>query len=190
MAITKMNKFTLVCFRKDKKSVLKNLQKFGNSQFINLQAETNNDENPLNFMSSENVDDEIKSVDSYLATIRSSLSFLGKYVEKPSGFKVMKEGKESLEYGELQSIVESSNWDDICRELKSKETRLNEINNEINKLNGDISALLPWSSLDVSANKLLNLKEMKAYTGIVRFSNDAVVKELEDEFATLGLCKL
>lgn len=190
MAITKMNKFTLVCFRKDKKSVLKNLQKFGNSQFINLQAETNDGENPLNFMNSENVDDEIKSVDNYLAMIRSSLSFLSKYSVKPSGFKVMKEGKESLEYCELKSIVKSSNWDDICRELKSKETRLNEINNEINKLNGDISALLPWSSLDVSVNKLLDLKEMKAYTGVVSVANDAVIKELKDEFATLGLCKL
>ena len=45
MAITKMNKFTLVCFRENKKSVLKNLQTFGNSQFINLQTETNKETN-------------------------------------------------------------------------------------------------------------------------------------------------
>lgn len=190
MAITKMNKFTLVCFRKDKKSVLKNLQKFGNSQFINLQAQTNDSENPLNCMSSENVDDEIKYVDSCLATIRSSLSFLDKYSVKPSGFKAMKEGKEILEYGELKNIVKSSNWNDICQELKSKETRLNEINTEINKINGDISALSPWSSLDVSVSTLLDLKETKAYTGVVRVANDMITKELEDEFATLGLCNL
>lgn len=190
MAITKMNKFTLLCFRKDKKSVLKNLQKFGNTQFIDLQQETNNEENNLNFMCSENIDDELKSVDNYLATIRGSLNFLSKYKTKPSGLKTLREGKETLEYSELQSIVENSNWDDICRELKSKETRINELGNEINKVKTDINAISPWKALDVSFNRLASLKDVKTYTGIIKISGGLTIDDIKKSFSELDLCEI
>lgn len=190
MAITKMNKFTLVCFRENKKSVLKNLQTFGNSQFINLQTETNKEENPLHFLNAEIVDDEIKNVDSNLATLRTSLSFLSMYTPKVSGLKAMKEGKAEINYDELHNLVESCNWDDICRELKSKEARINEINNEVTKIKGEIEILSPWINLDASFNELTNTKNIKSFTGIVRISNENQITEFENSFMELSLSKL
>lgn len=190
MAITKMNKFTLVCFRENKKSVLKNLQTFGNSQFINLQTETNKEENPLRFLNAEIVDDEIKNVDTNLATLRTSLSFLSMYSPKVSGLKAMKEGKAEINYDELHKLVDSSNWDDICRELKSKEARINEINNEVTKVKGEIEILSPWINLDASFNELTNTKNIKTFTGVIRISNENQITELENSFVELSLSKL
>lgn len=190
MAITKMNKFTLICFNENKKSVLKNLQSFGNSQFINLQTETNEEENPLKFMEADVVDNDVKEVDNALASLRSAISLLEGYAPKVSGLKAMREGKSEISYLELQNVVESCNWDEICTELKSKELRLNEINNEINKINGEIELLKPWESLDVSFGDLVNIKDMKAHTGIVKISKDSDIATLEASFAELSLSKL
>ena len=190
MAITKMNKFTLVCFRENKKSVLKNLQTFGNSQFINLQSETNDDKNPLNFMDAEVVDDEIKLIDGYLATLRSSLSFLNVHAPKISGLKAMKEGKQEINYEDLHKFVESYEWDDVCRELKSKELRINEINNEVNRINSEVEILTPWVSLDASLGDLVDTKEIKKYTGVIRIVNDDAIAKIEYSFSELNLSKL
>ena len=190
MAITKMNKFTLICFNENKKSVLKNLQSFGNSQFINLQTETNEEENPLKFMEADVVDNDVKEVDNALASLRSAISLLEGYAPKVSVLKAMREGKSEISYLELQNVVESCNWDEICTELKSKELRLNEINNEINKINGEIELLKPWESLDVSFGDLVNIKDMKAHTGIVKISKDSDIATLEASFAELSLSKL
>ena len=190
MAITKMNKFTLICFNENKKSVLKNLQSFGNSQFINLQTETNEEESPLKFMEADVVDSDMKDVDNALASLRSAIGLLEGYAPKVSGLKAMREGKSEISYLELQNSVKSCNWEEICTELKSKELRLNEINNEINKINGEIELLKPWKSLDVPFGDLVNIKDMKAHTGIVKISKDSDIATLEASFAELSLSKL
>lgn len=190
MAITKMNKFTLICFRENKKSVLRNLQTFGNSQIINLQSETNN-ESPLEFMSSESVDDEIKNVEANLAALKSSLSFLGTYSPKTSAIKAMKDGKSEISYEELHKYVESCKWDDVCRELKSKEARINEIGNEITRIKGEIEILEPWSNLDVAFSQLQNNKSINVYTGIVKVKDENQLVDINNSFSDeLSLSKL
>lgn len=190
MAITKMNKFTLICFNENKKSVLKNLQTFGNSQFINLQTEVNEEDNPLNFMEADVVDEDIRDIDNKLASLRGAIGLLNRYVPKVSGLKAMREGKSEVSYLELQKDVESCDWEEICTELKSKELRLNEINNKINKINGEIELLKPWKSLDVSFNDLANMNDIKTHTGIIRISNEENITSLELSFNELDLSNL
>lgn len=190
MAITKMNKFTLICLRENKKSVLKNLQSFGNSQLINLQSETNKENLSLKLIGSEGLDDDIKSIDTNLTILKSSISFLNAYVPKVSGLKAMKEGKPEINYDELQKFVDSSNWDIVCEELKSKEHRISDINNEKNKIKAELDLLKPWTDLDVSFNELSNFKNAKAYTGVIKVSSDSQINEIEEKFNELPLSNL
>lgn len=187
MAITKMNKFTLICMRNSKKSVLKNLQSFGNSQLINLQSQTNEQEKTLNYINSEQLDDELKIVESNLATLKSSIAFLSNFTPKVSGLTAMKEGKPEIAYDELQKIVDSSDWEVVCKELKSKETRINDINNEISKLKTEVDNLRPWCDLDVSFDDLFKGKHIRAYTGVVRIPNESKINEFKEDFNELPL---
>lgn len=167
MAITKMNRYSLICFRENKRDVLKNIQRFGDSEFINLQTESNTENDLLNILSKENYSNDLQEVDLNISLLRNAIKFVTPYSEKESGLKAMREGKEELSYEALEKFVAESSWEDVCSGLLAKQKRLSAIDSELVKLLTDVSELKSWKELDIAFNEIKDSKWIKTFVGTI-----------------------
>lgn len=182
MAIVKMNKFTLLAFESKKDALLEKLQGFSNAEFINLQDETIQEGNEiLNDLTKDVVDSDIAKWEEQLSKVKFALQFLQDYVPKQSGLQALRTGKLSVNFSELESKVESSNWEAIYDKVKSKDDELTKLENEKTKLQGIVQSLQPYESFDAPLGSLKELEETVYFLGSVANQyEEALNSELND----------
>jgi V/A-type H+-transporting ATPase subunit I len=168
MAIVKMNKFMLLAFENQKKSLLEKLQSFENVQFLDL---SKNESSELNQLKSDNASSEISEVEGELSKVKFTIELLSTFSEKPNPLKSLKEGKKSFNYDVLEQITNTSHWRDVYNELKQKDNKINMNHNYITKLNANIEELKPWETLDTSVESINRLKKSKALLGEIPQGN-------------------
>jgi len=118
MAIVKMNKFMLLAFENQKKSLLEKLQSFQNVQFLDL---SKNESSELNQLKSDSASSEISEVEGELSKVKFIIELLSTFSEKPKLLKDLKEGKKSYSYDVLEQITSTSHWHEVYSDLKQKE---------------------------------------------------------------------
>ena len=181
MAIVKMNKFTLLSFESKKDELLETLQEFSEVEFINLQNEDFlEDHEDLKDLVKDTVDSEYAKCEEDLSKVRFALEFLKDYVPQKSGLKAMREGKKTLTLEELKEQVDKSAWEELYAKVKEKEVHLANLDNEKTKLEGDINALKPWESLDVSFKDLENIKTPHFLGSIAKQYEENLVEGLSN----------
>jgi V/A-type H+-transporting ATPase subunit I len=168
MAIVKMNKFMLLAFENQKKSLLEKLQSFENVQFLDL---SKNESSELNQLKSDNASSEISEVEGELSKVKFTIELLSTFSEKPNPLKSLKEGKKSFNYDVLEQITNTSHWRDVYNELKQKDNKINMNHNYITKLKANIEELKPWETLDTSVESINRLKKSKALLGEIPQGN-------------------
>ena len=168
MAIVKMNKFMLLAFENQKKSLLEKLQSFENVQFLDL---SKNESSELNQLKSDNASSEISEVEGELSKVKLTIELLSTFSEKPNPLKSLKEGKKSFNYDVLEQITNTSHWRDVYNELKQKDNKINMNHNYITKLKANIEELKPWENLDTSVESINRLKKSKALLGEIPQGN-------------------
>ncbi len=164
MAIVKMNKFMLLAFENQKKILLEKLQSFENVQFVDINEE-NSDK--LNELKKDNSSTEISQVEDDLSKVKFIIDTLSDFSKKSGMLKELKEGKKSYTYDELSEIKVNSNWQEIYKELKEKDSKINSNRNHISKLKSSIDELTPWSSLDAKISSFKELRTTKVILGEV-----------------------
>lgn len=178
MAIVKMNKFMLLAFENQKKSLLEKLQSFQNVQFLDL---SKNETIELNQLKSDNASSEISEVEGELSKVKFTIELLSTFSEKPKLLKDLKEGKKSYSYDVLEQINNTSHWREVYSDLKQKDNKINMNHNYIIKLKANIEDLKPWESLDTSVESLNRLKKSKAILGEIPQGNvDSLRLKLEE----------
>ncbi|WP_346930487.1 V-type ATP synthase subunit I [Clostridium sp.] len=178
MAIVKMNKFMLLAFENQKKSLLEKLQSFQNVQFLDL---SKNETIELNQLKSDNASSEISEVEGELSKVKFTIELLSTFSEKPKLLKDLKEGKKSYSYDVLEQITNTSHWREVYSDLKQKDNKINMNHNYITKLKSNIEDLKPWESLDTSVESLNGLKKSKAILGEIPQGNvDSLRLKLEE----------
>ncbi|MFR1708464.1 MAG: V-type ATP synthase subunit I [Clostridium sp.] len=168
MAIVKMNKFMLLAFENQKKSLLEKLQSFENVQFSDL-SKVESDE--LNQLKSDTASSEISEVEGELSKVKFTIELLTTFSEKPNPLKSLKEGKKSYNYDVLEQLTNTSHWRDVYNELKQKDNKINMNHNYIAKLKASIEELKPWENLDVSLESINRLTKSKALIGEIPQGN-------------------
>lgn len=168
MAIVEMNKFMLLAFENQKKSLLEKLQSFENVQFLDL---SKNESSELNQLKSDNASSEISEVEGELSKVKFTIELLSTFSEKPNPLKSLKEGKKSFNYDVLEQITNTSHWRDVYNELKQKDNKINMNHNYITKLKANIEELKPWENLDTSVESINRLKKSKALLGEIPQGN-------------------
>lgn len=168
MAIVKMNKFMLLAFENQKKTLLEKLQSFENVQFLDL---SKNESSELNQLKSDNASSEISEVEGELSKVKFTIELLSTFSEKPNPLKSLKEGKKSFNYDVLEQITNTSHWRDVYNELKQKDNKINMNHNYITKLKANIEELKPWENLDTSVESINRLKKSKALLGEIPQGN-------------------
>lgn len=146
MAIVKMKKATMIALQSEKDIIIKNLQKFGNLQIVNLEEQIA--EQDFNELQPDNDNEAVSKLEAKLSQVKFSLDFLNKYnkAKKPMfAPKVQVSESQRIEYlnneKKLNEIYEN------CRGIDSKFT---EMKSAETKLNNTISQLTPWASLSMN----------------------------------------
>lgn len=180
MAIVKMNEFMLLAFEEKKNSLLEKLQSFENVEFSDLNTESSEEYTELK---QDSASIEISEVEGHLSKLGFTIDLLSKFDEKPNMLKAMKEGKKAYSYNELEKIASSFRWDTIYKELQQKDKKINQNENYISKLKGNISELEPWVAFDTEMDKLNGFKASKALIGLVpAISVESLRLDLEAKF--------
>ncbi len=178
MAIVKMNKFMLLAFENQKKSLLEKLQSFQNVQFLDLSKIESSE---LNQLKSDSASSEISEVEGELSKVKFIIELLSTFSEKPKLLKDLKEGKKSYSYDVLEQITSTSHWHEVYSDLKQKDNKINMNHNYITKLKANIEELKPWESLDTSVESINVLKKSKAILGEIPQGNvDSLRLKLEE----------
>lgn len=176
MAIVKMNRFSLFVFESDKENLLHELQKFNYVHFQDLKENTDYVE-----MGLENgkVPENIVRVNEEITKVKYGIEKLSKYDTRATGLKAMKEGKEVLEFTELEERAENFNYQPIYEKLKEIGSSVDAIKSEKEKLNSTMNELRPWASLDVAVSELGSAKQCITLMGTIpRNTRDSIEKEL------------
>lgn len=172
MAIVKMNKFTLLTFESQKETLLKNLQKFEEVEFINLgDKELEVYKGLLN--DSESL--KVSELQGDLAKVNFSINYLNKYKEKVSVIKQLKEGKKTLSCNELETKVKDILWVDTYDFLKDKEARILALKNKKSKISSEIEVIRPWLNFDAQFSDLKKFNWCSSFIG-------SIPRNLQSEF--------
>lgn len=192
MAISKMKKASVICLKKDKPEVMKQLQAFGNLEFINLQAISKNEE-MYNFLKEESNDNLRKEVEGRLFKLRNAISALEYYEEKESLIQSLRKPDQYMSYDEFEKAVYDSCWEDKLLEINSVLKNISNLEESISRLETRYEELLPWKELDVSINDINSIKKVHVFLGKFPLKYDeqctAALKQYEDKVSLTVVSK-
>ncbi|MBU5484887.1 V-type ATP synthase subunit I [Clostridium sp. MSJ-11] len=179
MAIVKMNKFSLLVFKSVKDELLQKFQGFSKVQFIDL-GEDIDTKKEVDYVKAYADTTSIIELESSQSKVKFSIDTISKYWSPKSSIKDKLKEKPNFSYSELKVFERSSDWENVYDILRSKEDRLNSINNEISKLMADIDILNPWKSLDAPLRELDSVKTAASFLGTIpRNLKDSFREEIE-----------
>lgn len=173
MAIVKMSKFNLIAFETQKSQILKNLQKFKEVDFIDIQVENENNENAKSDLKSEiNLkkvvnNEELTKIDERLNSVENAIKLLQKYHTAEKGLKAMMKGNENYTFTELAEKAAFYDWKKISAELKALGNEYTNVKAQISKKYAEIDELSIWNKLDINPSELKSLKNVNSYLGYV-----------------------
>lgn len=165
MAIVKMNKFTLLAFEENKKVLLEKFQSFENVQFVDAFNEEESEQ--LSKLIKDNSSNEAQKIEEDLSKVKFIIESLTPFAPKDNMIKGLKEGRKSYTFKELSEIKKNSDWQELYKELKEKDSQINSGKNHISKFKSSIEELTPWSNLDVAVSSIKKLTRAKAFLGMV-----------------------
>lgn len=162
MAIVKMSKFNLLVFNSERKNLLHKLQKFDEVHFMDLKEDEELGEYDL-----ENVKEpeSIVAINEEINRINYAIEALSKYQKKDSALKVLKEGRTTLEFSEVEDKANKVDYKSICKQVIEINSEMDQLSQEIANLNIKIKELSPWINLDVPIKDLMSLKHVKLMIG-------------------------
>lgn len=179
MAIVKMSKFTLFAFESQKETLLDKLHKFENIQFINLQKL---EEENLQSLIKDSESEKISYIESEQAKVKFSLELLLMHAKKEGAIKSLVKGKSLLNYDEIETLAQKSNYNENYKKLKDKDDYLKQIKSEKSKINSEIEVLAPWMMLDAPFEALKSLNSTVFLMGSLPKSfKDVFIEKFESE---------
>ncbi|MGM9973836.1 MAG: V-type ATP synthase subunit I [Clostridiaceae bacterium] len=175
MAIVKMNKFTLLALESQKDDLLRELQLFGETEFINLQEVINTDTyEELRDLEKDALSKDFGNNQENLARVKYSIDFIKEHAPTKSGLLSMIEDKRAISYEELNNSITAVSWEETWKSLRNLDSMLSNLENERTKIEGEIEALRPWSNFDAPFDSLKELKLSSYFIG-------SISKQYEDK---------
>lgn len=162
MAIVKMSKFNLLVFNSERKNLLHKLQKFDEVHFMDLKENEELDEYDL-----ENVKEpeSIVVINEEINRINYAIEALSKYQKKDSALKVLKEGRTTLEFSEIEEKANKVDYKSICKQVIEINSDMDQLSQDIANTNIKIKEICPWIKLDVPIKNLMSLEHVKLMIG-------------------------
>ena len=181
MAIVKMSKFSLLTFAAKKEELLHELQKFQYVHFLNLKE--NEDLLEIGLEKIE-VPERIASINDEIKNVSFAIDLLARYAEKKSGLQSLKEGREALEFPELEERAQRINYRGIFEKIHGLDQEKKRIEQEITAIEDEIAQLTPWETLDISFAELYSFKKCQAFLGLIPKKR---IERFQADFSDLAL---
>ncbi len=163
MAIVKMKKVSMIALQSEKNIIIKNLQKFGNLQVVNLEDQIA--EQGFLELQPDNDNESVARLEAKLSQVKFSLDFLSKFnKEKKPMFapKVQINEAQSKEYLEKEERL--GNVYETCRGIDGRFTELKSVET---KLHNTIAQLIPWMPLAVNLDEIGNTQNTSTVIGSI-----------------------
>ncbi len=164
MSIVKMKRFSLLSFEEDKEKLLHSLQKFKYVHFLNLNE---NEEFIELGLDAAKVPESIVEIDEELRKITYGIDSLSQYDTRPKGLKAMREGKETLEFLQLEEKALSLDYLPIYQKIKETDKHMESLKADIEQYNLKLGELLPWANLDVPIATLDSINKSGIFLGTI-----------------------
>jgi V/A-type H+-transporting ATPase subunit I len=162
MAIVKMKKVTMIALQSEKDAIIKQLQKFGSLQVVNLEEIIGQDFEELQ---PDSDNEAVGKLEAKLSQVKYSLDFLGRFskVKKPLF-------AQKVQVGEAQRIEYLSNeykLREIYEGCKSIDSSFTELKSAETKLNNTKAQLSPWMPLEINLEDIGSTKNTSAIIGFI-----------------------
>ena len=166
MSIVRMKKFTLLTFETYRESLLRELQKFEDVHFKDLQN------NALPELSElDNYSDQaaaaVNGFEGELANVKYAMKKLEPHTTKPKGLKAMTAPPAAMEFSDFDAYTDSYDYSSIAANVKALDERINWIKTEVARLRAENESLRSWSKLDVLPKYIDGLKHVKSVFGMI-----------------------
>ena len=144
MAITKMKKFTLLTFHEYKDALLKDLQKFGDIHFKNLQKSTLGEQ--YDFLTGDAAPDRILRCEAALGKVDFALGKLMPHAPKTK----LTDKRPTLSQQEFDAYLEQYDYEAVCAAVKELDDKISAALAEAARLKTENDSLRLWLGLDVA----------------------------------------
>lgn len=162
MAIVKMSKFNLLVFNSERKKLLHKLQKFDEVHFMDLKEDEELGEYDLDKVKEP---ESIVAINEEINRINYAIEALSKYQKKDSALKVLKEGRTTLEFSEIEEKANKVDYKSICKQVIEINSDMDQLSQDIANTNIKIKEICPWIKLDVPIKNLMSLEHVKLMIG-------------------------
>lgn len=174
MSIVKMTQFSLLALNADKEQLLHDLQKFKYVHFSNL----NEDDELMDLgLESARVPEKIVAIDEEISKVKYGIDVLSKYDTRPTGLKAMKEGKETLEFSELEEKALGIDYSSILKKIKEADKDMEALKREEEQFRTKINELEPWKNLDVPMSAFQSMEVCEVFLGTIPKRNQESVQQ-------------
>ena len=185
MAIVKMTKFNLIAFESQRGKILKNLQKFKEVSFVNVEFDESSENQEKTFIKKIINNEELARVEERINGVSNAISLVKKYHVSEKGLKAIMKGNDNYTFEELAKKIEAYNWKDTYFKLRDLGSKKNQLNSEISKKYTELENISLWKKLDINPKVLKQLKTTNGYLGIVplKLKNQFLTKMNELEYS-------
>nr|MBP9630452.1 V-type ATP synthase subunit I [Leptotrichiaceae bacterium] len=144
MAIVKMTKFNLIAFESQRGKILKNLQKFKEVSFVNVEFDESSENQEKTFIKKIINNEELARVEERINGVSNAISLVKKYHVSEKGLKAIMKGNDNYTFEELAKKIEAYNWKDTYFKLRDLGSKKNQLNSEISKKYTELENISLW----------------------------------------------
>lgn len=181
MAIVKMNHFKLYSLQSETSKLLDFFQDYGKVHISNLSEYDEIEEFKESGLDIISEPKAILDVREELTDIKSTMDILEGYKIKVGALEKLKQPTTRMDYRELMDVGLNTDVSKIIEEVKSLDASILEKENEIDRLNDEISELRPWKKLNLTGKELSDTKHLVYITGYVPENQyQDLIKDIND----------
>lgn len=173
MAISKMNKFTLLTFHAHKPELLKQLQVFGD---VHLKTPDKEELEELSFLRSDISHEQISAYEVEMEKVRFAAEKMKAYVEKPG----MTAKRPALRFEEFDRYAAEYDYESVYQKVRAQDEAIAGFRAEVARRQAENETLSAWRKLDVEPRELEALEWTGSLVGTVN------KQAAEEFFAKMG----
>lgn len=178
MAVVEMKKVFVVSLADYKERMVQQLQKMGILQIVDLKEKLNDPEWAA-ILQEDHLSEAITSLDSKLSEMKFAIDYLGRYDQRKKSFlETFTGSKVLMGQEEFKNNAERMDKaDELYRQCKAFDEKLNELRNEEANCRGLIERLTPWRDLSIPLAEVRDTQYTRILMGTVENNFMAPLRE-------------
>ncbi|MBU2495894.1 MAG: hypothetical protein KJ935_05310 [Candidatus Omnitrophica bacterium] len=163
MAIAPIKKIQILGHQSDQEAVLACLQDTGLVEVTKVDETLLPDQPPA---------EKLADLDNRLRSLKEAIDKLGLYgAAKTSLIGSFLKARPIINPEEIEAAVNSSSYQPILVEIKEKEAKIKQLENQVKRLTADFESLHPWNGLNLTVSDLSDSRQTHIFLGIINQSD-------------------